>query len=549
MTQLDNLEKELGCEYPTKFKNYIYQLDDTISYKVNLLGDRFYVITPNNLDAIADKYYPLDKTIEYLNEHVQEGLNNKKIIALPFARSSYLDGVIFLFFINDPNKEENSLIYAVNIEQNYREVPIGDFFNYFNEQPILENNSLIKEKVLSAISLKLHSIDDLDFIPTEVIDLKSSKDNGEIEISILYTHKKKETLISISHRIQSEEKNILFTTNFKESRELHLYKDRFISGYYHVIQYCMLRSIKKLKESRIVNSNTFTHLFSKITLSELVNNSINGKHILFGNPLNRKLFANNMNYVWKDYRETEFEKSKELTKELVNEIKWNNINIKKEVSSYLRPSLRIDFNSEAMELNYGSTKFGGIADLPAQVLNEINIRKNLALLCQINLKDISHFEIHPLIPKKGVLYFFFEEDLEFSYKSKIEVYYQKNIEIGPNEFTYGFDAKFAAIYTYPNLMSSQFNGLIEMYNDDEQNLEDFMIKLGRTMDYSWMDTIFLGEPIPLQDTPFKTSLEEKDYCIPLLDFSYNGSKYHIGIKEKHLKELDFSQIEFTGANT
>lgn len=99
---------------------------------------------------------------------------------------------------------------------------------------------------------------------------------------------------------------------------------------------------------------------------------------------------------------------------------------KKIFSEIQKESIEFNFSTNE-KVKIGVSKFGGVPDLPRDfvwpyckiinrkkfvlpIINRKNKEENKALsfLCQINLEDAAKFDKENLLPKKGMLYFFYE---------------------------------------------------------------------------------------------------------------------------------------------
>lgn len=104
---------------------------------------------------------------------------------------------------------------------------------------------------------------------------------------------------------------------------------------------------------------------------------------------------------------------KKKKKEEVQEIKINE-SLKKVIESLKRNEIRINIDTHKSVKNKWSSKIGGKPYLPKTfswptfTSYEDNITRPLSFFCQINLKDLEKYDTEDLLPKKGMLYFFYE---------------------------------------------------------------------------------------------------------------------------------------------
>ncbi|OUJ74780.1 YwqG family protein [Hymenobacter crusticola] len=96
------------------------------------------------------------------------------------------------------------------------------------------------------------------------------------------------------------------------------------------------------------------------------------------------------------------------------------------IKAVSRPCVRLQLVSEAEEdIPLGCSKIGGKPDLPAPYSwqnEQANLNQQgapLSFVAQINLAEISTYDEQALLPKQGMLYFFFSADQEaWGYDSK-----------------------------------------------------------------------------------------------------------------------------------
>jgi len=229
-----------------------------------------------------------------------------------------------------------------------------------------------------------------------------------------------------------------------------------------------------------------------------------------------------------------FEEALKVVDNLLSNIDWIENSIQEEIKKRLRRSLVITYSElYSSEIKFGATKWGGLPDINTPVKELFKDVEYIRLLCQINLAEISHLELHPLLPTKGILYFFFDEDYSFASKSICKVHYEASVPVSESPLTDGFKTSFRPVYTFPNSMTSNYGDLERQFEKDRDNLELFVDQLHEAMGYFWYSSLFLAEPIPMQGPPFETSANDPDYKIPLLDFVQREPKYHVGIAHKN----------------
>lgn len=121
-------------------------------------------------------------------------------------------------------------------------------------------------------------------------------------------------------------------------------------------------------------------------------------------------------------------------------------------------------DTDASEFKVGQSKIGGQPDLPNNLIwFKENNGKSLSFLAQINLAEINSFDEEGLLPKRGILYFFYSAEQEawgFDIKDidKFKVFYFDGDEslLNKSEFPSDLEqhSKFKACkLTYSNSMS------------------------------------------------------------------------------------------------
>ncbi len=159
--------------------------------------------------------------------------------------------------------------------------------------------------------------------------------------------------------------------------------------------------------------------------------------------------------------------------EFLNKIKWEK---GKEIESYLIPAIDIKVEESQSESNIGTSKFGGNPDLPAKTDWPICDNEPMTFLAQINLQQISEFDLENILPESGILYFFIANPSEFSLEHK--VIYSVDNEISRRDFPKGLnkDCRFSQlkmlfenIYTFPSGETLEIESLSE--NDKESTFE------------------------------------------------------------------------------
>lgn len=125
------------------------------------------------------------------------------------------------------------------------------------------------------------------------------------------------------------------------------------------------------------------------------------------------------------------------------------IDIKKELEKSARNSIRLNIRGAA-EKRVGATKFGGRPDVPADFkwayyegedyLDETPKNRPLSFIAQFDLSEIAKYDTDNLLPKTGLLSFFYECDtMRWGYDPKdkgcARVYYFEDVNaLSPAEF-------------------------------------------------------------------------------------------------------------------
>lgn len=124
------------------------------------------------------------------------------------------------------------------------------------------------------------------------------------------------------------------------------------------------------------------------------------------------IFKKNKKELKKELDPVEVEKLKEL----INKVKLNSIEVK------------LDENNKE-EFRLGKSKIGGIPDLPTNfncyyyeaesLFDGVIKSRPLSFLAQFNLEEISIYDTENRLPKKGILYFFYEiESMKWGFDPK-----------------------------------------------------------------------------------------------------------------------------------
>jgi len=114
-------------------------------------------------------------------------------------------------------------------------------------------------------------------------------------------------------------------------------------------------------------------------------------------------------HIWKDYDLTIKEEFRDAFLAEKMQTEWQHF------EKLLRPEIRIKPRKvEDADLKLGKSKIGGCPDLPAHIEWPMCEGKNLLFLAQVNFEEIAHLQAAAELPKRGLLYFFYKNELAIS---------------------------------------------------------------------------------------------------------------------------------------
>lgn len=192
-----------------------------------------------------------------------------------------------------------------------------------------------------------------------------------------------------------------------------------------------------------------------------------------------------------------FRKKKVLKEEKVKVI---NEELKKAISSLCKNEILININEFDDVLSPKSSKIGGKPYLPKSFIwptyksYDDNITRPLSFICQINLEELNKYDIDSLLPKKGMLYLFYEcESMTWGFDPKdlgaTKVFYYENIddfrelelpkEIESHNIFPEILIEFEARKSYPSTDEFEFYNSLEY---DYEEYDDALIDLGVELD-------------------------------------------------------------------
>lgn len=185
------------------------------------------------------------------------------------------------------------------------------------------------------------------------------------------------------------------------------------------------------------------------------------------------------------------------------------INIKKELEKAARNSIRLNIAGTA-EKRVGATKFGGRPDVPAGFrwpyyegegyLDETPKSRPLSFIAQFDIAEISRYDTDELLPKTGLLSFFYEcETMRWGYDPKdrgcARVFYFEGINaLSPAEFPDDLEDDFR----FPEI------GVTAFSEKSYQCYEDFIVQREKmAMEWDKFDEVLesmgIEEPDDLDD--------------------------------------------------
>ena len=178
----------------------------------------------------------------------------------------------------------------------------------------------------------------------------------------------------------------------------------------------------------------------------------------------------------------------------LDEVKWEN---RKQVDSYLIPSIEIKINDDSVKAELGESKFGGTPDFSEGIFWPMSDGKPMIFLAQINCKHVSVFDSENLLPKIGFIYFFIAnpEDYPLDYKvlfsNKEEIKKTNFPELIEDNYKFSeFTMLFENSFTFPSGETLEFESLSENDKDSYHELdEDF---------FTYDNNQILGHTYPAQ---------------------------------------------------
>lgn len=234
--------------------------------------------------------------------------------------------------------------------------------------------------------------------------------------------------------------------------------------------------------------------------------------------------------------------------------------------------------------NLSFSKFGETAEWSVDSDMPKHNDETLSFLCQIDLSEINHSE--PLLPKKGILYFFMlKNENEFpDKKGEFKVIYSENYPSVNNRTTKDNDKKiiFAERLTFPsyqeyimeenNISEEESNSIDEIESevfiktndiiyDIEHQILGHPAAVQGTVRYWWaMKYLQLDEYIPRTKEEMKIIQDEEENFVLLLQVNFSDPAIvgfdcfgdgiaYFGIHKKDLENNNFENVILIMQNT
>lgn len=274
--------------------------------------------------------------------------------------------------------------------------------------------------------------------------------------------------------------------------------------------------------------------------------------------------------------------------------------VKKEIRKLCRNSVRLDIGGEA-KMQVGASRFGGKPDVPqgfkweqfegTNYANDETKARPLSFIAQLNCEELAEFDTEGLLPKKGLLSFFYEcESQCWGYdpndKGCARVYWFEDTgALAPAEFpselaeefrfpTLGIKASSESSYpSYEDLVSVR-DKLVERWEEYDEAAASLGIEEpeNRSKLLGWPDIIqsnmtmecelvsrgyYLGSPASWDEVTKRDRQEAKDHSLKdwillfQLDTVENGDfelmfgdcgRLYFYIRKKDLAERNFDNV-------
>ncbi|OKL37892.1 YwqG family protein [Domibacillus mangrovi] len=164
-------------------------------------------------------------------------------------------------------------------------------------------------------------------------------------------------------------------------------------------------------------------------------------------------------------------------------------------------------SAPAERLPGGASKFGGVADLPAETAYPSFNGTPLSFIGQINLTEVSALRLkHNPLPMSGMLSFFYYNSDEVSVYGEPE--HRDGWRVLYTDDTSGMSAQGAASYPERRMLFKKAEKLEFLYfeqDEDDQKFEKLMDQLDNRLDHQ-----LLGIPMSIQGEVFEETAEHID---------------------------------------
>jgi len=241
---------------------------------------------------------------------------------------------------------------------------------------------------------------------------------------------------------------------------------------------------------------------------------------------------------------------------------------KTEIISSMKNSIRMKkIKIDEEDIPIGTSKFGGLPDLPDEMEFPQYEKGSLWFIGQFNLEEIKTFDKDDLLPERGILYLFYDAyEQPWGFKEdegcfKV-LYFDGDLnELDRREYPTG-DEGYLPLDTYQMIFKNIYTiseSPLEFDNEDEEeNFGDFRQELIQPEDEEGNIVpahYLLGEPFNVQNDVFEElNINEKE---AVLLFQIDSDEEDLGvmwgdcgllyfcIKKEELKRKQFDKVKFT----
>lgn len=251
--------------------------------------------------------------------------------------------------------------------------------------------------------------------------------------------------------------------------------------------------------------------------------------------------------------------------------------VSEKIAQAALPSIRLTAHpAEEIRLRLGSTKFGGLPDLPFKMSWPECNGSTLPFVAQINLAEIAPYDVNHLFPDTGILSFFFDQEAFFESQhhdrtKPWQVLYisgpssglqrlpipeniTKQGRYGPCEVTYAIEITLPDYSHYDATSLERLNLPDPLTYEEEQAYYQIQAQLAGSADapYHLPRHRLLGHPDDVQwdmykelggvATSWQLLFQVDSDGVPDTDWGDTGRIYY-WIRTCNLAERDFSQVQ------